>query len=346
MTNPHTVTDHTFHWQGRHDAEDAELGKRVHHVVKKMQAYDLNTTDNFVSILGFPSDAGVARNKGRIGAKKAPNLIRQALANMAWHKNVSLVDLGNVACEDDQLEDSQAQCAQVITTALARSPVITLGGGHEVAWPSFLGLANHLKSKAPELKPKIGIINFDAHFDLRAFESNHADVKPSSGTPFNQISRYCQSNGWGFHYACLGVSRASNTAALFNTADELGVWYVEDHQLSPMKHDTHLPQLQHFIDQCDYLYLTIDLDVFPASTAPGVSAPAARGVSYESISLLLERILNCHNKLMIADIAEYNPTYDVDSQTARLAARLCWDMANAMADKVTSINDNESAHKQ
>ncbi|MGC9402510.1 arginase family protein, partial [Vibrio genomosp. F10 str. 9ZC157] len=135
-------------------------------------------------------------------------------------------------------------------------------------------------------------------------------------------------------------------AALFNTADELGVWYVEDHQLSPMKHDTHLPQLQHFIDQCDYLYLTIDLDVFPASTAPGVSAPAARGVSYESISLLLERILNCHNKLMIADIAEYNPTYDVDSQTARLAARLCWDMANAMADKVTSINDNESAHKQ
>ena len=100
-----------------------------------------------------------------------------------------------------------------------------------------------------------------------------------------------------------------------------------------MNHSYHLTQLQHFIDHCDYLYLTIDLDVFPAATAPGVSAPAPRGVSYDIISPFLDRILHDKNKLMLADIAEYNPTYDVDSQTARLAARLCWEIANAMAEK-------------
>ncbi|MGF1698012.1 formimidoylglutamase [Vibrio kyushuensis] len=332
----HTVTNQDFHWQGRHDGEDGELGKRVHHVIKQKQACELHAVKNTISILGFATDSGVARNKGRIGAKKAPDLIRRALANMAWHKQVSIVDLGNVICEDDLLEESQEQAAEVITEALEHTPVITLGGGHEIAWASFSGLARYFQNTKPDSKPKIGIINFDAHFDLRAFESDHADIKPSSGTPFNQIHKYCQKNEWDFHYACLGVSRASNTTALFKTADELGVWYVEDKQLSHMNHIYHLTQLQHFIDNCDYLYLTIDLDVFPASTAPGVSAPAARGVSYETLAMFLDRILHYQNKLMIADIAEYNPTYDVDSQTARLAARLCWDIANAMADHVSS----------
>ncbi|MCK6265101.1 formimidoylglutamase [Vibrio sp. ZSDE26] len=334
IDNQPLITNQDFHWQGRHDAEDGDLGKRVHHVIKKKQAHELATIKNAISILGFATDAGVLRNKGRVGAKKGPDLIRRALANMAWHKPVPIVDLGNVICEDDLLEESQSHTANVITEALVHTPVITLGGGHEIAWASFLGLANHLKITKPDLKPKIGIINFDAHFDLRAFESDHADVKPSSGTPFNQIHHYCQQNEWDFHYACLGVSRASNTTALFKTADELNVWYVEDKQMSHMNHIYHLTQLQHFIDNCDFLYLTIDLDVFPAATAPGVSAPAARGVSYETLAMFLERIVHYKNKLIIADIAEYNPTYDVDSQTARLAARLCWDIANAMAEHV------------
>ncbi len=62
------------------------------------------------------------------------------------------------------------------------------GGGHEVAWASFQGLvehlhkAKHLNKIQSEYNPKIGIVNFDAHFDLREFESDIANVKPSSGT--------------------------------------------------------------------------------------------------------------------------------------------------------------------
>mgnify|MGYP001464837016 FL=1 len=332
MSN-NSVTNQEFHWQGRHDAEDGSLGKRVHHIIKQIQVEDLQPYRNAVSILGFCSDAGVARNKGRIGAKKAPDLIRRALANMAWHKESNLIDLGNVICDDDLLEQSQELCSEVISKALRSTPVITLGGGHEVAWASFLGLAKYFEYLNPTKPPKIGIINLDAHFDLRAFESDHIDVKSSSGTPFNQIHHYCQNRDWPFHYACLGVSRASNTEALFNKADELGVWYVEDKDLAHLNHIYHLTQLQHFIDNCDYIYLTIDLDVFPAETAPGVSAPAARGVSMDMLAPFIDRILHYKQKLVIADIAEYNPTYDVDSQTARLAARLCWDIANAFSEK-------------
>ncbi|RTZ14429.1 formimidoylglutamase [Vibrio aquaticus] len=332
MSNQVT-TGHDFHWQGRHDSEDGALGHRIHHIIKQMPVEDLQPYHNAVSLLGFCSDAGVARNKGRIGARRAPDLIRRALANMAWHKQSTLIDLGNVVCDDDLLEQSQTRCAEVIATALRSTPVITLGGGHEVAWASFQGLAQYFEYLNPAQPPKIGIINFDAHFDLRAFESDHADIKPSSGTPFNQIHDYCKRNNWPFHYACLGVSAASNTQALFNKADELNVWYIEDKDLTHFNQVYHLTQLQHFIDNCDYIYLTIDLDVFPAATAPGVSAPAARGVSIDTLAPFLDRILHYKQKLVIADIAEYNPTYDVDSQTARLAARLCWDIANAFSEK-------------
>ncbi|MDL5027855.1 formimidoylglutamase [Vibrio sp. TMPB1044] len=326
-------TVHNFVWTGRNDLEDGALGTRVHHITKQVQSSDLSDdlTDSAVALVGFASDAGVARNKGRVGAKQAPNLIRQALANMAWHSDAHIADLGDIECNDGQLEVSQKQCASVIANALSTNKVITLGGGHEVAWASFQGLAEHLNNIQPERKPKIGIVNFDAHFDLREFESDIADVKPSSGTPFNQISDYCQTYQWPFHYACLGVSAASNTKALFNKADQLGVWYEHDRNMTQVNQVAQLVKLQKFIADCDYLYLTIDLDVFPAATAPGVSAPAARGVNYEALAPFLEQIFKHSKKLIIADIAEYNPDYDIDGQTARLAARLCWDIASAMA---------------
>ncbi|MEZ8308058.1 formimidoylglutamase [Vibrio splendidus] len=327
------TTEHNFIWTGRNDLEDGALGTRVHHITKQVQSSDLSNelTDGAIALVGFASDAGVARNKGRVGAKQAPNLIRQALANMAWHSDAHIADLGDIECNDGQLEVSQKQCASVIANALSTNKVITLGGGHEVAWASFQGLAEHLNKIQSEHKPKIGIVNFDAHFDLREFESNITDIKPSSGTPFNQISDYCHTHQWPFHYACLGVSAASNTKALFNKADQLGVWYEHDRDMTLVNQVAQLVKLQKFIAECDYLYLTIDLDVFPAATAPGVSAPAARGVSYEALAPFLEQIFKHTEKLIIADIAEYNPDYDIDGQTARLAARLCWDIASAMA---------------
>lgn len=339
-----TVTDpaqakptHDFTWHGRDDKEDGTLGTRVHHITQNIEANAIQAHDHehAISLIGFECDAGVKRNKGRIGAKQSPNLIRQALANMAWQQSAAIYDLGNIRCNNDDLESSQTECASVIAQALQYMPVITLGGGHEVAWASFQGLAKHLMAhtNTPESPPKIGIINFDAHFDLRSFESKDPAIKPSSGTPFNQIQHFCAENNWSFHYACLGVSRASNTPALFKRADKLGVWYVEDSELSHFNHVYHLAQLQHFIDACDFIYLTIDLDVFPAATAPGVSAPAARGVSYDAIAPYIERIFEDKDKLIIADIAEYNPNFDRDGQTARLAARLCWDIANALSDK-------------
>lgn len=309
--SPNSQEKKECQWTGRIDPEPNSL--RWHQVIKPAT----EASENGYALIGFCCDQGVLQNKGRIGAALAPNAIRQALANLSYIQNKPLYDAGNVHCLPNQLDEAQAELANHVHTHLERGhfPII-LGGGHEVAYGSWLGLSQYLQAQHSTMTPKVGIINFDAHFDLR--DSNHVH---SSGTPFHQIACQSKALNWSFHYACLGVSQASNTQALFNTADSLGVLTIQDHLMTPHNLFQIMTQLTEFIDQCDHLYLTIDMDVFPSSQAPGVSAPAACGVGIEIIEPLLRHI-KATQKLRLFDIAELNPNFDRDHQTARLAARL------------------------
>lgn len=297
-------------WQGRIDAEEGPQAKRWHDVVNSPLA---PTAVQPLALIGFCCDAGVFRNQGRVGASLGPAALRQALANNAWHGNRAVFDLGDVVCQGDQLEAAQAELSKAVAEqlALARLPVV-FGGGHEVAFGSWQGLRQ--RALGMEKVPRIGILNLDAHFDLRAGLS-------SSGTPFRQIADDCQTRGWPFQYACLGIAPLSNTAALFERARGLNVWWREDRQMEP----AHLPeiytQLGDFIARCDQLYLSICLDVLPASVAPGVSAPATAGVALAVVEAIMDAAIAC-GKLTLCEIAELNPRFDIDARTAKVAARL------------------------
>jgi len=320
-------------WRGRIDAEeDAALATRLHQVIHALPDAAPETQEDGIGIIGFCSDEGVRRNQGRVGAAEAPNLLRQALANLPWSPQYPVYDAGNIVCRAGDLDAAHRALADKVTAIVQRDlfPFV-LGGGHEVAYGSWLGLANALSpaNTSASSKPVIGIINFDAHFDLRT-DSQGA----SSGTPFYQIAAECAARDLPFRYCCLGVSETANTAALFKRAADWDVCYRTDQQMSLL----HLPetrsQLQQFMATCDALYLTIDLDVLPAWVAPGVSAPAAYGVSLEVIEVLLAEIL-ATGKLALADIAEYNPLFDQDKQTARVAARLFYQLMRGHSNEST-----------
>ncbi|WP_231589222.1 formimidoylglutamase [Chromobacterium sp. LK11] len=164
-------------------------------------------------------------------------------------------------------------------------------------------------------RPRVGIVNIDAHLDLRQ------SPRASSGTPFAQIAADCERRGWPFHYLCAGVAETANTAALFATARQLDVQLLFDEELQPWRLERPLRKLRDFIAACDCLYLTIDLDALPASQAPGVSAPAALGVPLATLEALID-VIRASGKLRLADIAELNPELDQDQLTARTAARL------------------------
>ncbi|MFC0179326.1 formimidoylglutamase [Thorsellia kenyensis] len=162
---------------------------------------------------------------------------------------------------------------------------------------------------------KIGIINIDAHFDLRE------DDRSTSGTPFLQIASVFQALGIPFHYCCLGINVNSNTAKLFETAKQLAVTVIKDEELSPNSFLDRKDLLVDFIKNVDHIYLSIDLDVFSSMQAPGVSAPSAKGISLEMVEILLSLIYQS-KKVRLVDIAELNPHYDIDDRTAQLAAYL------------------------
>ena len=302
-------------WTGRTDPEPNS--ERWHQKIQPLSP----TAAPGCALLGFESDAGVARNQGRTGAAQGPSALRKALAPLAWHRTGPAYDVGNVRCEGDALETAQQALADRLAALLkAEHFPVVLGGGHEVAYGSWLGLAQHLANNG-EKAPRIGIINFDAHFDLR--DPSHVR---SSGTPFTQIADECAKRGWPFRYACLGVSRAANTRALFNRAAQLGVMVREDRDFQPAHLECIRRDLERYMVRCDHLYLTIDLDELPAGQAPGVSAPAARGVSLALIEPLIETIRDS-GKLRLADLAELNPDHDIDSRTARAAARIVFQLA-------------------
>lgn len=307
-----------LNWQGRIDTEDAERGLRWHQVVNNE-----STFASSCSLIGFACDLGVKANKGREGAALGPTAIRSALANMAWHAPTDLLDKGDVIAEDS-LESAQQEFANLLNETLDESSfVVGLGGGHEIAWASYLGLRQHLDNNTPG--KKIGIVNFDAHFDLRK-----PAPKNSSGTPFWQIAQHCKKQNQPFHYACLGVSAAANTPALFDIAKATQTRYLSDMECDEVGAKSLLiPMLQ----EIDELYVTICLDTFPASIAPGVSAPNALGILPLFVINMLHWLAQSQKELgfnwRLADLAEMNPTFDVDNHTAKLAARLAFEVVQA-----------------
>ena len=79
--------------------------------------------------------------------------------------------------------------------------------------------------------------------------------------------------------------------------------------------------VEDFARELDVLYLTIDLDLLPASVAPGVSAPAGLGVAPALVTAAVRAAAGT-GKLALADVVELNPSFDIDARTARTAARL------------------------
>lgn len=303
-----------YQWTGRQDGTSTEH-LRIHQIIGPV-----NDAVPGVALVGFASDEGVARNNGRVGAKEAPNLIRAQLAGLPIHQPTALYDTGTVACEAHDLEGAHQALSQTVSTLLAHQHFpIVLGGGHEVAFGSFSGLFDFVQTHQPDAK--IGIINFDAHFDLR-----ENDVA-SSGTPFLQAAQLSAAHQQPFHYLCLGVAEHANTAVLFQRADALGCEYVLDRDMSERHLDALQAKIDAFIAKVDVLYVTIDLDVFPYYQAPGVSAPAPLGVDLRLVQTLLKHIV-ASTKVAVFDVAEYNPQFDQDHHTAKLAAFLIYQVTS------------------
>jgi len=295
-------------WQGRFDG-DNPLYHRIFQKVSVEDDYGKISENDFV-LHGFAVDEGVKRNKGRTGAKDAPDIIRKNMSNFPVVKpDFAMKDFGNIECNNGNLEEAQNNLAEKISKVLLKkAKSIVLGGGHEVMFAHHSGI----KKAFPE--KKIGIINIDAHFDNREPENG---VGASSGTGFWQIAQQGE-----IHSLHIGIQCNSNTLKLFDTAHQCGMKYILADELFFENLPSVYEKINGLSAEADVLYLTICMDVFNAAIAPGVSAAAYNGIFADTAFIHFFRHILKNEKLVALDVAEVNPVYDIQERTARLAASL------------------------
>lgn len=324
--NTHYLPPDPTLWQGR---DDTPPGSSFFQIVRPINLLDGKAFENehpAFALLGFKCDEGIRRNLGRVGAEDGPRALRQSLAKLPVQKqDFSLYDVGNIVCADGDLESAQQALGEVVSILLNNKiKPILLGGGHEIAWGHYQGIAEVYR------REDLGIVNFDAHFDMRPFLKNDLG---SSGTPFLQIAKAHAAAKRRFDYNCIGIQHAGNIRQLFATAKHYNTKIILADELHQGQLQKCVDFVDRVIDENDMIYLSLCLDVFSAPFAPGVSAPQPMGLCPWHV-IPFVRQLAASGKVVSYDIAELSPRYDIDQRTAKLAANLIYEIIHHHSDEM------------
>lgn len=313
-------------WTGRIDCETDYDSYRWHQIVECM---DLSKpikkakTDLSFVIIGYQIDEGIRLNGGRVGAIEGPNSVREFLCNKpcSFSEEVHIYDGGNVILAKT-VEDAQRRIARLVTKCIEKKyfPIL-IGGGHDLSYGTMLGL----KKSYDLTKKKLGIINFDAHFDLRPYHQS------TSGTMFRQIYDDFTKEKIRFNHMTVGIQKSSNTRSLFTFAQQIKSKYILARELGYYNMPINRYKVSEFVDKQDLNYISVCMDVFGSAYAPGVSSPSAIGITPEVFMELFKTIVS-KGKTVAFDIAEISPPNDLSKSTPSLGALIIYTLINYLSE--------------
>lgn len=264
-----------------------------------------------VCFVGYDTEDGILRDDGVEGASEGANVIRKGLSELPSIKNLRIYDYGNL--EKKVLEEAQEEYNEKIANIYSKGLFpIGLGGGHDIVYGAYKGIRKAFPDK------KIGIINFDAHLDIKSY-----DERMTSETSFKKIL----DEDKNVEYAIVGFQRLENSRSLIRSAEEKGVLILEEEYPEEFT----ISSLKSFIKRMDIIYVTICMDVFDGSTAPGVSFPTVLGMDSKKGKRILRALMET-KKVVCLDFAEINPRYDVANRTSRLAGYMIYETMEKLVD--------------
>jgi formiminoglutamase len=306
-------------WHGRPDTPEEACFYQHMRLLNLFTQKPENTKEIAFALVGFKCDEGVQRDLGRTGAFEGPIAIRQRLAKLPIQKpDIICYDAGDIVCTDHDLEASQMALAEVVAMLLRENirPIV-LGGGHEVAWGQYQGIA---MVYPPE--KRLGILNIDAHFDLQPLKPTH---RGSATTAFYQIAEAHEESKRKFDYNCIGIQHAGNIRQSFDIAKQFNTRFILADDLHQGQQEKCIDFTDRVIDENQLIYMSMSLDVFSPAFAPGVGTIQPLGL-YPWHIIPLMRQLAASGKVICYDIVEHVPRYDIDHRTAKLAASLIYEI--------------------
>ncbi len=281
-------------------------------------------------IIGAPFDSGTSH---RPGCRFGPQAIRitDYLPHDGHRPHLALdveplgelgvVDVGDIVMPPGETEIALARLEAAVTQ-VARSgaiPVI-LGGDHTIALPDITGVAHHVGWG------RVSVIHFDAHADTgdSQFGSLHGH-----GTPMRRLIESGATRGDRFLQVGLrGYWPEPETLAWMA---EQGMRSFEMTEVVQRGLDEVLSEATSIaLDDCDAVFLSVDVDVVDPGMAPGTGTPEPGGLSSRQ---LLDAVRRLAMELPLAgiDVVEVSPPYDQSEVTAYLGNRIVLEALSGMA---------------
>lgn len=269
-------------------------------------------TPHRYSILSAPYDLTATYVKGAalgpaaiIEASTHMELYDEELKSEPWRAGFDTLpplDISELPPED-MVNAVCAASREVISAG--RIPVL-LGGEHSVT----LGLFRALREK----HPRLSVIHFDAHADMRASYDD---------TPFSHACVARRMIEEGAPLAQFGVRSMSREEAIFLEANNaMDILKVKSYQAREVREGLDLEKI--LASLTDEVFITIDLDVFDPSIMPSTGTPEPGGLLWQEVTSMLSRIISS-KKIVGFDIVELSPTKGnvaPDFMAARLAYKI------------------------
>jgi agmatinase len=275
---------------------------------------DWDKIDADVAILGAPYDFGT---QWRSGARFGPRSIREASTlfsfghagaydhedDVTYLQGLRMVDIGDADIVHTDTVKSHANIEFGVRKILAAGALpVVLGGDHSINIPCV----NAFSDQEP-----IHIVQIDAHLD---FVDERHGVRFGHGNPLRRAAEKSYVTG----LTQIGIRNVSSTAREgYEDARRMGSDILSVRQFRKLGVDAVLER----IPRDKRYYVTIDIDGFDPSIAPGTGTPSHGGFIYYEVLELLAGLVK-RGPVVGIDLVEVAPDYDHTGTTAILAAQV------------------------
>ncbi len=277
---------------------------------------DWDQIDADVAVMGAPYDFGT---QWRSGARFGPRAIREASTLFSFghagaydHEDdvtylpaekVRIVDIGDADIVHTDTMNSHANIELGVRKILAAKALpVVLGGDHSINIPCINAFSN---------EEPIHIVQIDAHLD---FVDERHGVRFGHGNPLRRAAEKSYVEG----LTQIGIRNVSSTAREgYEDARRMGSDILSVRQFRKLG----VEQVLSRIPAAKRYYVTIDIDGFDPSIAPGTGTPSHGGFLYYEILELLAGLVK-RGHVVGVDLVEVAPDYDHTGTTAILAAQV------------------------
>lgn len=269
-----------------------------------------------VAVLGVPYDMGT---QYRPGTRFGPRAIREASTLFSFghggaydHEDdvvylpvdkVRIVDIGDadIIHTDTQRSHDNAEYAVRKILRSGALPVV-LGGDHAINIPCLRAFADH---------GSIHVVQIDAHLD---FVDERHGVRYGHGNPMRRAADHAYVSG----LTQIGIRNVSSTAREgYEDARARNSTIISVRQARRMGAAGVLARIP---GNARY-YVTIDIDGFDPSIAPGTGTPSHGGFQYYEVMEILQGLVK-QGEIVGIDLVEVSPPYDPSGITSILAAQV------------------------